>query len=225
MAEFSNPNLQGQGPGGGSGGGDMRGMMAFTLLFLVVLLGYQYFFKPQQPPTPPPSAQSQSQPQSQPQQAAATQASGAAPQAMTAMTPLVAPAIGASIESTTTVENGNYRIVFSNRGALVKSWILKQYKDTAGKPLDLVQQQASAYYGYPLSLFTYEPALNDELNKAALYQLTVTGAQPSAAGLVEVPATSYTNILLRISINFLFQHLLDRLYKQPSQNESLSNPH
>ncbi|MGD0548036.1 MAG: membrane protein insertase YidC, partial [Terracidiphilus sp.] len=189
MAEFSNPNLQGQGPGGGSGGGDMRGMMAFTLLFLVVLLGYQYFFKPQQPP--PPTAQSQSQPPNQPQPT--TPAAAAAQPAqtmMTAMTPMASPGIVASAEYTTTVENDNYRIIFTNRGAQVKSWILKHYNDTAGKPLDMVQQQASAYFGYPLSLFTYEPALNDELNKAALYQLTVTGAQPSAAGLVEVPATS-----------------------------------
>jgi YidC/Oxa1 family membrane protein insertase len=197
LAEFSNPNLQGQSGGSGGGGGDMRGMMAFTLLFLVVLLGYQYFFKPQQPATPPPAAQTQSQTpsQSQPTQPASGSAQGSvsgAPQAQLArpqVAPAATPTIAAQLETTTTVENENYKIVFTNQGAQVKSWVLKKYFDTAGKPLDMVQPQASAYFGFPLSLFTYEPALTAQLNQA-LYQVTATGAQPTVTGHVEVPATS-----------------------------------
>jgi YidC/Oxa1 family membrane protein insertase len=197
LAEFSNPNLQGQSGGSGGGGGDMRGMMAFTLLFLVVLLGYQYFFKPQQPATPPPAAQTQSQTpsQSQPTQPASGSAQGSvsgAPQAQLArpqVAPAATPTIAAQLETTTTVENVNYKIVFTNQGAQVKSWVLKKYFDTAGKPLDMVQPQASAYFGFPLSLFTYEPALTAQLNQA-LYQVTATGAQPTVTGHVEVPATS-----------------------------------
>ena len=59
-------------------------------------------------------------------------------------------------------------------------WILKDYKDNTGKPLDMVQPQASARFGLPLSLFTYEPALTTQLNQA-LYQVTVSGAA-SATG-------------------------------------------
>ena len=205
MAEFSNPNLQGQSGGSGGGGGDMRGMMAFTLLFLVVLLGYQYFFKPPQPATPPPAAQTQSQPPNQPQPTLPAAGAAAQPQlAPPQVAPAATPMIAAQLETTTTVENENYKIVFTNRGAQVKSWVLKKYFDTAGKPLDMVQPQASAYFGFPLSLFTYEPALNEELNKKALYQVTATGAQPTVTGQppqrpgpvagdpghVEVPATS-----------------------------------
>ena len=69
----------------------------------------------------------------------------------------------------------------------MKHWILKQYNDTAGKPLDLVQPQASEKFGYPLALYTYEPQLTSQLN-SALYQVTVEGAQPSATGLVVAPA-------------------------------------
>jgi YidC/Oxa1 family membrane protein insertase len=189
LAEFSNPNLQGQ-SGGGSGGGDSRGLMAFTLLFLVVLLGYQYFFKPQQrPPTPPPAAQSQSQPPSQPQPTLPAAGAAVQPQLASAPVLAVSPSVAAAVVTTTTVENENYRIVFTNQGAQVKSWVLKKYFDTAGKPLDMVQPQASAYFGLPLSLFTYEPALTTQLNQA-LYQLTATGAQPTVTGHVEVPATS-----------------------------------
>jgi YidC/Oxa1 family membrane protein insertase len=187
LAEFSNPNLQGQ--SGGGGGGDMRGLMAFTLLFLVVLLGYQYFFKPQQPPPPPPAAQSQSQPPNQPQPTLPVAGVAVKPQLASAPVLAVSPTIAAQLETTTTVENENYKIVFTNQGAQVKSWVLKKYFDSAGKPLDMVQPQASAYFGLPLSLFTYEPALTTQLNQA-LYQVTATGAQPTVTGHVEVPATS-----------------------------------
>ena len=65
---------------------------------------------------------------------------------------------------------------------------MKKYFDSTGKPLDLVQPEAAARFGLPLSLFTYEPALTTQLNDA-LYQATVTGAQPSSTGLVVAPAT------------------------------------
>jgi YidC/Oxa1 family membrane protein insertase len=189
LAEFSNPNLQGQSGGGSGGGGDMRGLMAFTLLFLVVLLGYQYFFKPQQPPPPPPAAQSQSQPPNQPQPTLPAAGAAVQPRLASASVLAVSPSVAATVVTTTTIENENYRIVFTNQGAQVKSWVLKKYFDTAGKPLDMVQPQASAYFGLPLSLFTYEPALTTQLNQA-LYQVTATGAQPTVTGHVEVPATS-----------------------------------
>ncbi len=56
------------------------------------------------------------------------------------------PTIAASLETETTVENELYKIVFTNRGAQVKHWILKKYNDTAGKPLDMVQPQAAAQF-------------------------------------------------------------------------------
>lgn len=195
MAEFSNPNLQGQGGGRGSGG-DSSSLMVFAFLFVVILLGYQFFFKPNQPATtaPAPQSQSQNQPQSAPLAAgqAGTAEQAAQPQlaAVSAPAPPAAPSITASMVTETTIENENYKIVFTNQGAQVKHWILKKYNNSAGKPLDMVQPDAAARFGLPLSLYTYEPALNEELNHQALYQLTVSGAQPSATGLAEVPATS-----------------------------------
>jgi len=176
LPEIRNPNLQTQGPaGGGGGGGDMRSTIAFAALMLVVLFGYQYFFKPKQAEPP---ATSQTAQQSASQSAAQTGASGqpgqpqlAAGAAQPAASPL---AITAASETTTTVENERVRIIFSNRGAQVIHWILKGFKDTSGQPLDMVQQQASARFGLPLSLFTYEPALTTQLNQA-LYQASATG--------------------------------------------------
>ena len=182
LAEIRNPNIQTQGPGGGSGGGggDMRSTMGFALLLLVVLLGYQYFFKPK-PAAPP--AQTETSSQSQAPAAAPGQLQTAA---AAAQGPAATPTVAASLETETTVENELYKIVFTNRGGQVKHWILKKYKDTAGKPLDMVQPQASAQFGLPLSLFTYAPALTSQVNQA-LYQVTVDGAQPSATGLVLAP--------------------------------------
>jgi YidC/Oxa1 family membrane protein insertase len=192
LAEIRNPNIQGQGPGGGSsGGGDMRSTIGFAVLLMVVLLGYQYFFKPKT--APPAPAQTQSQTQAQPQGMQPLGASGSpAPSSPNAAAagPTDKAAIVATTETDTTVENELFKIVFTNRGAQVKQWILKKYKDTAGNPLDMVQQQASARFGLPLSLFTYEPALTSEVNNA-LYQVTYSGAQPSPTGVLLAP-TSFT---------------------------------
>jgi YidC/Oxa1 family membrane protein insertase len=67
-----------------------------------------------------------------------------------------------------------YKIVFTNRGGLVKHWILKKDFETSGKPLDMVQPELAARFGLPLSLFTYEPLLTAQLNQA-LYQASATG--------------------------------------------------
>ena len=85
-----------------------------------------------------------------------------------------AASVAATAEQTTTVENENYRIVFSNRGAAVKSWILKRYEDDKGKPLDLVNQETAAKFGYPLSLYSYDAGLRQRL-ATALYVPSSTG--------------------------------------------------
>ena len=191
MPEIRNPNLQTPGSGGG-GGGDMRSMMIFTALALVALLGYQYFF-PSKPPAPAPAAQTQSQaqPQSPVMEPAAPgqlqPASGSVKGAVKAPAPI--PVITAAVVAENTIENAKYKIVFTNKGAQVVHWYLKGYSDTAGKPLDMVQPQASEKFGFPLSLFTYEPALSTQLNQA-LYQVTATGTQPSAIGYAQAPATN-----------------------------------
>ena len=88
----------------------------------------------------------------------------------------------ASAESTTVIENSLYRIAFSNRGGEVTSWVLKKFKDDAGKPLDLVHKLASEKYGYPLSLWTYDETLRNKL-KSVLYVASKTGTSTAPAEL------------------------------------------
>jgi len=163
----------------------MRSTMAFMLLAMAAIFGYQYFFAKPKPDHQPPS-QTQSQPAA-PNASAAPAAPGQAPNAA-AQAPSATPQVSAPLETYTTVENEFYKIVFTNRGAQVKNWILKKYFDSAGKPLDLVQPQAAARFGLPLALYTYEPALTTQLNDA-LYQVSYGGAQPSATGQLLAPAT------------------------------------
>ena len=172
MPEYQNPNLQSQGGGpSGGGGGDMRSLLTFGLLAIVVFFGFQYFVKPK-PTSPTPATQTQTQASSPDAQAPSGQPSSTAPATRQAQS--ASPAIIAAAESETTIENANYRIVFTNRGGQVLHWVLKHYFDTAGKPLDMVQVQASQRFGLPLSLFTYDQALTTELNDS-LYQASATG--------------------------------------------------
>ena len=108
-------------------------------------------------------------------------------------------AVVAAAETTTVVENELYRITFSNRGGQAVSWILKKYKDDAGKPLDLVNPKAAAKAGYPLSLWTYDANLRNQLAQA-LYV-------PSATGTLNAPATlsfTYSNNGLEVKKAFSF---------------------
>jgi len=125
-------------------------MAAFALILIV-----QFFFlKKPTPPTTPESHPAQTM--TAPEQAPAATANVEAPAAST-------PAKAAGAETQTVVENDLYRIVFTNRGAQVKSWVLKKYKDEKGQPLDLVNP-ATSNLGLPLCLYTYDDALRAKLN-------------------------------------------------------------
>lgn len=82
--------------------------------------------------------------------------------------------LAASRELETVIENDVYRIVFTNRGGRVKSWVLKRYTDDKGGQLELVNTAAAEKYGYPLTLWTYDETLRNKLN-TALYVGTMPG--------------------------------------------------
>ena len=133
-------------------------MMAAFALILVV----QFFFlkKPAPPATTAQNQTAQTTKAAEQTPAAATNptASAETPAAST-------PAKAAAAETETVVENDLYRIVFTNRGAQVKSWVLKKYKDERGQPLDLVNP-ATVNIGLPLSMYTYDEALRTKINSA-----------------------------------------------------------
>jgi YidC/Oxa1 family membrane protein insertase len=83
------------------------------------------------------------------------------------------PVKAASAEAETVVENDLFKIVFTNRGAQAKQWILKKYKNEKGEPLDLANP-VTANLGIPLGLYTYDGALDNKIN-SALYVASSTG--------------------------------------------------
>jgi YidC/Oxa1 family membrane protein insertase len=154
LSEFQNPQNQ--------PGIDKRVMIIFAVTMLLLMLAQQFLVKPQ-PPQTAKNAQAGAAAGNPGAAPAATQ-TAASPAASSA--PQAAGTVQAASEQTTVVENDLYRITFTNRGGLVKSWILKKHTDEAVQPLDLVHQQAAAVYGYPLSLWAGEDSLRERLNSA-----------------------------------------------------------
>ncbi|MCU1319559.1 MAG: rane protein insertase, YidC/Oxa1 family [Edaphobacter sp.] len=176
MAEFKNPSQQ------GGGGQDNKSLFVMMFVMIAVFFGLQYFRGKNNPQTASPSspATTQSAP-AQPGIPSGAPAAGPAAPAGKLSAANAVPTVQAPAESTTTVENELYRITFTNRGGQVRSWLLKNYKDNEGKPLNLVHEQAAQKFGYPLSLYTYDPAVTATVNNA-LYV-------PSATGNLSAPAS------------------------------------
>jgi YidC/Oxa1 family membrane protein insertase len=198
LADFQNPQNE--------PGTEKRLLLVFALTFLVILV-FQPLLKKYLPQPPAPATQSPPTAQlpAAPANAAASPPQGSAPPALTKQAPT---------ETETVVESDLYRVTFSNRGGQVKSWILKQYDDDHGKPLDLVNNAAAAKYGYPLSLWTYDETLRNKLN-SALYV-------PSASGALAAPATlifEYSDEGLTVRKTFRF----DRTYVVRLETSVLSN--
>ena len=72
----------------------------------------------------------------------------------------------ADAEQELVVESATYRVTFSNRGAVVKSWILTEYEDAKGQPLELVHSAGAKKYGYPFELVSPGGEALNDLNQA-----------------------------------------------------------
>ena len=151
MADFQNPQQE--------PGAERRLLLVFLLTF-VGFIAFQALLKKYAPQQPAPPAQHQAAP-------AQSEAPSAATSSVTAAAPVVTAGKQASAETEIVVENDLYRITFDNRGAQVKSWILKKFdNETQDGRLDLVNAAAAQKYGYPLSLWTYDETLRNKLSSA-----------------------------------------------------------
>lgn len=138
------------------------------------MMAAQPFLRKYFPTPPPPQQQQQQQPQSTP---VSTPPPPASTKASKQATAAAGVSKQAASETETVIESDLYRITFTNRGAQVKSWILKKFdNDTENGPLDLVNDAAAAQYGYPLSLWTYDEDLRGKLS-SVLYVVSRDGNQ------------------------------------------------
>ena len=179
---------------------ERRVLIAITLSFLVLFL-FQRLVMPPPEETPPaatpetqgvamggkPSAPALPAPGSM---AALTQSSNqsaaiAAPAAVAPVAPN-APTVtvGETTDREIVVETTTVRATFTNRGGRLLHWVLKEYRNEDGSPLDLVPQSLGADVVKPFSLVVDDPALTERINNG-LYRV-------SAPGNVDATATPQT---------------------------------
>ncbi|HEV1284840.1 MAG TPA: membrane protein insertase YidC [Bryobacteraceae bacterium] len=130
---------------------EARLLIAFVLMGLVLFLT-PYIYKPSTAPAPGANSPAVSKTTD------VKEASTLPPPAEAVPVPPVAAAaempgqIHGDKEETVVVDTNLYRIVFSNKGAVVQSWVLKDFKDHEGKLLDLVDPAALAKVPAPFSI-------------------------------------------------------------------------
>jgi YidC/Oxa1 family membrane protein insertase len=154
-------------------------LLLLVLTFIVVMISQSLLKKYAPPPTTPKPQDSQVAQNQQQQPSMPAGAATGNPPASPREIPGGTTPRQAAGESETVVENDLYRIVFTNRGGRVKSWVLKKYTDDKDKPLELVNNAAAEKYGYPLSLWSYDENLRNKLN-SVLYVAESTGERAPA---------------------------------------------
>jgi len=186
---------------------ELRILVASLLSFGVIIL-WAKFFGPKPPVQP---TQANRPAQTAPATPGAATTPVAVPPQATASPATMAPAATSvavkndSQERAIVVENSLYRVELSNRGAVVKSWQLKNYKDDA-KPqrvLDVVHPDASQQTGgWPFSVVLDDEQLQNAAN-AGLYQLSSPTTALQAPAEVEL---MWSDGHLEVSKHFHFDH-------------------
>ncbi len=191
---------------------EKRVMIAFGLSIVMLILFRLYFVK-EQPPEPKKVAQ--------PVAGATASRAGAPAAPITATpTPPVAPAAlkvlqGAKPEDIV-VESKLYRVTFSTQGAVVKSWVLKDYRDAKDKLLDTVNAPACESLGFPMSLGLMNPALKAQVNQG-IYVATSEHGKPAASGQ-QSEVHSGTTLSPPVTLTFTYSDGKVQVKKQFSFN-------
>jgi YidC/Oxa1 family membrane protein insertase len=151
---------------------EKRLILAIVLSFLV-LMGYQYFVvKPTKPVTTPVETSSATPANPLPGTAGAVRESRQEAPAEAKAAPaeaVPAPDLGAvagQAETDVIVETSLYKAVWTNKGAVLKSWKLKKHKNSLKEDLDLIPAMAGEIGRYPFSLGLDDAAFAGLLNSS-----------------------------------------------------------
>ena len=180
---------------------EKRVLLAVVLSF-IVLYGYQALFPPPVPQRPQaPAADARPAPEAA-SEAIEKPAAPAGAEAPASAEPLVADAAERDI----VVESEAVRAVFSTRGAVLKSWVLKRYAGEGGAALDLVPSRAPSGSPRPFTLTldnaSTTAALRNALFKPSADQLDTSGG-PATLTLEYSDASGLT---ARKSFSFAPEH-------------------
>jgi YidC/Oxa1 family membrane protein insertase len=158
---------------------ETRLLLAFLLMGLVLFLT-PYIYKPPAPPAKPvkPAATEQPAADKKPEVAPETKPEAVAGKKPATPALPVPGQIQATTEQEFTVDTDIYRVKLSNKGATVRSWVLKKYLDHLGKPLELVNPSSFAKVPAP---FAISLPKDEQAGNALNYGLYV--AKPAADGM------------------------------------------
>ncbi|HUA21586.1 MAG TPA: membrane protein insertase YidC [Bryobacteraceae bacterium] len=142
---------------------EQRLLLAFLLMGLVLFVTpYIYKAPPPAKTTKPALPAATSQTTANAATATASQPAAATPAAPAAEN--VPGRIAADSEQSFVVDTDIYHVRFSNRGAVVQSWVLKKYRDRTGKPLELVNPASFSKIAGPFSLSLADAQAANSLN-------------------------------------------------------------
>jgi YidC/Oxa1 family membrane protein insertase len=175
-----------------------RVLIAFAVSFAILIVWRALFVPPAPPPAPKaPAAPTKAGAGAVPEAPAVAKT----PQAAKKAPPRVAlPVQQGSQAQDIVIEGQDYRVTFSTQGGVVTSWILKDYRDENGKPLDVVNHAACEALGFPLSLRLADQELSGRLNKA-LFVSTPSGTSLTAPLKLELV---YSDGKIRVRKQFEF---------------------
>ena len=149
---------------------EIRLLLAFVLMGLVLYITPYFYKQPALQPAANKSGAAQTQTPAAPKPETAANASAATPAPVPSAATQIPGQVQADQEETFTIETDLFRVVFSNRGAVARSWVLKNYPDQEKKPVDLVNARALAKVPAPFAVaFKGQPPAAD-LDKA-LYRV------------------------------------------------------
>ncbi len=159
---------------------EQRLLLAFVLMFGVMLL--TPYFLPKPPEPTPEQKKAAAAKQQQPTSAATNAIRAAQPATSSSAAPVALPEglTVAQKEDRITIRTDLYEVRFNNRGAVVESWILRQFKQGDGKPLDLVNPLALAHAELHPFTITYKDQHPNVDLRQVLY---VAKMQPDGLGV------------------------------------------
>jgi YidC/Oxa1 family membrane protein insertase len=155
---------------------ERRVLLAIFLAFMVLYVWQAMFVKPTPKPgdaSAPPIAAATS-----PGVPAATSQPAEAATQPIPTQPLSATVTGDNSERDVRVETRDVIAVFTNRGARLKSWRLKHYRDRQGQPQELVEASLKPL---PFSLRTGDAQADASLNEALYTASGGSGSEPISA--------------------------------------------
>ena len=151
-----------------------RRVLIAVLLSFLVLYGYQALFPP--PPEPKP-AQTTSKAATAPKASGPTQSNPTASVQGAATAPTAEAVTPSAPAREIETDNADVHAVFTTRGAVLKSWKLKKYRDEQKQPLEMIAGHAPADSALPFTLAVDDPALAAKL-AAAPFVVTSANAGP-----------------------------------------------